>query len=142
MPKRMTAAVGAVMVLILGTGVVFASHQFPDVPDSNTFHGDIDWLTTNGITNGYANGNFGPNDPVSRGQMAAFLHRYNTKFSGAGPAGPAPLAPPGLPVLPGLPVRTPRRPNTASSACSWIEAAVRHATRRSPARSAPQREPR
>ena len=69
---------GAVMAMIVTTGVVLAAHQFPDVPDDHTFHSDIDWLVDNGITTGYPNGNFGPEDTVTRGQMAAFLHRYNT----------------------------------------------------------------
>ena len=56
MPKRTTAALGAAMIMIMGTGVVLASHQFPDVPTAHTFHQDIDWLTTNGITNGYGTG--------------------------------------------------------------------------------------
>ena len=55
-------------------------HQFPDVPDDHTFHSDIDWLVDNGITTGYPNGNFGPEDNVTRGQMAAFLHRMDTEL--------------------------------------------------------------
>jgi len=83
MPTRTTAALGAAMILILGTGVVLASHQYPDVPDSHTFHSDIGWVTDHNIATGYPNGNFGPEDPVSRGQMAAFLHRYNIEFPAA-----------------------------------------------------------
>ena len=60
-----------------GAGAVWASHQFPDVPTSSQFHGDIDWLVDNGIANGYADGTFKPTAPVSRQAMAAFLHRYN-----------------------------------------------------------------
>jgi hypothetical protein len=99
MHRRSTATLGAVMAMILGTGVVLAAHQFPDVPDTHTFHADIAWLSDNGITTGYANGNFGPADYTTRGQMAAFLHRYFNTF-GAGPAGPAgavgPAGPTGL----------------------------------------------
>jgi hypothetical protein len=80
MPKRRTAALGVLMALVLGTGVVLASHQFPDVPDSNQFHDDIAWLVDNGIAGGYTNGNFGPKDPVSRQAMAAFLHNYDTNL--------------------------------------------------------------
>ena len=63
MPKRRTAALGVLMALVLGTGVVLASHQFPDVPDTNQFHDDIAWLVDNGIAGGYTNGNFGPRTP-------------------------------------------------------------------------------
>jgi Tol biopolymer transport system component len=51
---------------------------FDDVPDSNPFIGDITWLAGQGITKGCnppANTLFCPADPVTRGQMAAFLVR-------------------------------------------------------------------
>src|SRR5688572_720256 len=86
MPKRTTAILGAVMAMIVATGVVLAAHQFPDVPTDHTFHSDIDWLADNDIATGYPNGNFGPEDSMTRGQMAAFLHRYNTEFTEYGVA--------------------------------------------------------
>ncbi len=86
--KRATALGAALVTMAFGTGVVLATHQFPDVPTSHTFHDEIDWLVENGITSGYANGNFGPQDSVTRGQMAAFLQRFNDAFP-AGPEGPA-----------------------------------------------------
>ena len=44
--------------------------------DSNSiFENDINAIAEAGITTGYADGTFGPNDPVSRGQMATFLTR-------------------------------------------------------------------
>lgn len=52
-----------------------AAQEFPDVPRSSTFYTHIVWLSEEGITSGYANGDFGPNDPVTRGQMAAFLYK-------------------------------------------------------------------
>ena len=64
--KRATAPIAALAITVLGTGLVFASHQFPDVPNSNQFHDDIAWLVDSGIANGYTNGNFGPRDSVSR----------------------------------------------------------------------------
>lgn len=51
---------------------------FDDVPDSNPFIDDITWLAGQGITRGCnppANTLFCPVDPVTRGQMAAFLVR-------------------------------------------------------------------
>jgi len=51
---------------------------FNDVPSSNTFVNDIAKLATAGITRGCNppdNTNYCPKDPVTRGQMAAFLHR-------------------------------------------------------------------
>jgi hypothetical protein len=66
--------------VLLIPGVAWASHQFTDVPDSNIFHADIDWLADAGITLGCnppANDEYCPNDPVTRGQMAAFMHRLS-----------------------------------------------------------------
>ncbi len=80
MPKRTTAAIGVLAALLLGTGVVLASHQFSDVPNSNEFHGDIDWLADNGITAGCGGTKFCPEKNVTREQMAAFLHRFANKF--------------------------------------------------------------
>ncbi len=51
---------------------------FTDVPQTHTFYGDIEWLAAEGITKGCNppdNDMFCPTNPVTRGQMAAFLHR-------------------------------------------------------------------
>ena len=64
-------------VLLVVPTVALASHQWPDVPDEQPFHDDIDWLTGTGITRGFADGTFRPDAPVTRGQMAAFMHRLS-----------------------------------------------------------------
>ncbi|MFP4555046.1 MAG: S8 family serine peptidase, partial [Actinomycetota bacterium] len=51
---------------------------FVDVPEDSTFAGDIGRLATAGITRGCnppTNDMFCPDDPITRGQLAAFLHR-------------------------------------------------------------------
>jgi S-layer homology domain len=102
MRKRLTAPIAALAVMVFGTGLVLASHQFPDVPDSNQFHDDIAWMYENGITHGYTNGNFGPRDVVNRQQMAAFMHRFHGAFPPIpGPEGPqGPAGEPGGPAGP------------------------------------------
>lgn len=47
---------------------------FKDIADSG-FKSDIEWAASLGIANGYADGTFKPNEPCTRGQMCAFLHR-------------------------------------------------------------------
>lgn len=42
---------------------------FKDVKKTDWFYNNIDKLRKNGIISGYKNGNFGPGDPVTRGQM-------------------------------------------------------------------------
>jgi hypothetical protein len=50
---------------------------FPDVPEDHPFAEDIYWLAQTGVTTGYADGTFRPEEPVTRQQMAAFLHRFH-----------------------------------------------------------------
>ncbi|MDJ0952276.1 MAG: S-layer homology domain-containing protein [Acidimicrobiia bacterium] len=52
--------------------------HFDDVPGTHTFFGDVEWLAGEGITKGCNppfNTMFCAQDPVTRGQMAAFLVR-------------------------------------------------------------------
>lgn len=90
MSKRTVMAMGVMLAVLLAIpAAVYASHQFTDVPSSNTFHEDIAWLADNGITKGCnppANTEFCPGDPVTRGQMAAFMRRFHAKFI-TGPQG-------------------------------------------------------
>jgi hypothetical protein len=55
--------------LAVGAPVVF------DDTASSPFAEDIAWLSATGVTRGCSETEFCPNDPVTRGQMAAFLHR-------------------------------------------------------------------
>lgn len=50
-----------------------ATATFNDVPVSHPFFRYIEALAASGITAGCGSGNFCPNSPVSRGQMAVFL---------------------------------------------------------------------
>lgn len=43
--------------------------------DGSTHEGNIEAIAAEGITKSCGNGKFCPNDPVTRGEMAAFLHR-------------------------------------------------------------------
>jgi len=65
---------------------VLASHQFTDVPDSNTYHADIDALADAGVTTGCGNGTtYCPSDNVTREQMAAFMNRLGALGAGKTP---------------------------------------------------------
>lgn len=52
-----------------------AQQRFADVPQSNIFYNFIDRMAVLQITLGCGGGNYCPHDPVTRGQMAAFLVR-------------------------------------------------------------------
>ena len=51
-----------------------ASGTFDD-DDGSIFEEDIEWLAAQGVTDGCGVRLFCPSDPVTRGQMAAFIHR-------------------------------------------------------------------
>ncbi|HWQ75343.1 MAG TPA: S-layer homology domain-containing protein [Syntrophomonas sp.] len=52
------------------------AHAFTDC-DYNDYYGKyIDWAAENNIIGGYGNGKFGPNDQITREQMAAILYRF------------------------------------------------------------------
>lgn len=49
---------------------------FTDVDADHPFCGDIAWLVDAGLAAGFSDGTYGPAEPVTRGQMVAFLHRF------------------------------------------------------------------
>lgn len=53
-----------------------AQAVFDDVKTSQYYADAIAWANANGIVTGYGNGLFGPNDAITREQMAAILYRY------------------------------------------------------------------
>jgi hypothetical protein len=48
---------------------------FLDVPNSHPFYDDIEWLTDEGITEGFVDGTFRPTDVVVRQAISAWMHR-------------------------------------------------------------------
>jgi hypothetical protein len=74
----------ALTMVILPLGV-FALHQFGDVPDSNTYHNDIDAIADAGVTTGCGGGNYCPSAFVTREQMAAFMNRLGALGPGKVP---------------------------------------------------------
>ncbi len=52
------------------------SISFTDVADGTWYTQAIHWAAETGILTGYGNGQAGTNDPVTREQIAVFLHRY------------------------------------------------------------------
>ncbi len=50
--------------------------SFEDVKSGDWYYDAINWAAENKIVNGYSDTAFGPNDPITREQMAAILYRY------------------------------------------------------------------
>ena len=59
-----------------GTPAVSTSGTFADVTAGRYYTDAVEWASANGIVGGYGNGRVGPNDPITREQMAAILYRY------------------------------------------------------------------
>ncbi|HVR77973.1 MAG TPA: S-layer homology domain-containing protein [Acidimicrobiia bacterium] len=90
-PRRVRrVSITTVIVLAITTALstaVIAAHNFNDVPDTNTFHEDIEWLAENRVTIGCnppANTEFCPEDNVTREQMSAFMHRLARTMGAVG----------------------------------------------------------
>lgn len=60
-----------------------SNDYFPD-DDGSTFEGDINALAEAGIAKGNSDGTYGPDDSLTRGEMAAFLNRAFVNGSGSG----------------------------------------------------------
>ncbi len=61
-----------------GPTIAGVGSRFIDVPEGHTFFGDVEWLAGEGITKGCnppLNDRYCPDQPVTRGEMAAFLDR-------------------------------------------------------------------
>ena len=53
-----------------------ADKSFSDVTDGAYYADAVRWAAAKGIVSGYDDGRFGPEDPVTREQLAALLYRY------------------------------------------------------------------
>lgn len=53
---------------------------YSDVVSGSYYAPYVGWATNNSIVSGYGNGQFGPNDAVTRQQMAVILYNYATAF--------------------------------------------------------------
>jgi uncharacterized protein YkwD len=69
--------VGAIVVGALVTSIaslaLATTPSFPDVPASHQYYAAITDLASRSIIGGFANGNFGPSDPVTRQQFAKMI---------------------------------------------------------------------
>lgn len=61
-----------------GSPEIEYTEKFQDVPDEQFYTDAVMWASSEGVNviSGYADGNFGPNDNITREQMAVMLYRY------------------------------------------------------------------
>lgn len=84
------AMIAQILCNLDGAAAVGASQSFPDVSVSDWFSGAVSQAVSMGYMNGYGSGLFGPNDPITREQLASVLYSYaqakglpNTRGSGS-----------------------------------------------------------
>jgi hypothetical protein len=66
---------GAFLTYVLQVSPAPATATFADVPTNHPFFQFIEALAASGITGGCGSGNYCPDNPVTRGQMAVFLSK-------------------------------------------------------------------
>ena len=75
-----TAITRGMIVTILwrleGSPIVNNLMDYDDVESEDWYGEAVRWATSTGVATGYGDGRFGPNDPITREQMAAMLWRY------------------------------------------------------------------
>ena len=69
------AMLATVLYREAGSPAVTGSAGFTDVPAGSWYTQPVAWAVQNGVVGGYGDGLFGPDDPVTREQIAAILWR-------------------------------------------------------------------
>jgi hypothetical protein len=64
-----------ILYRLAGSPAVGAS-DFTDVPANQYYSAAVAWAAANRVVSGYGDGRFGPNDPITREQMALILQGY------------------------------------------------------------------
>ena len=62
-----------------------SNEAFTDNPTGTYYHDAVLWAASKGIVSGYGNGQFGPDNPVTREQLAAILWRHAGEPSATSP---------------------------------------------------------
>ena len=75
------AMIVKILYRIEGEPAGYRTSDFGDVASGRWYTGAVAWAAEKEIVKGYGNGKFGPNDPVTREQLAAILYRY-TQYKG------------------------------------------------------------
>ena len=76
------AMIVTILYRLEGSPDIESTDSFTDVPADEWYSDAVSWAAQEGIVNGYGNGKFGPQDSITRQQLAAILYRY-TVYKGA-----------------------------------------------------------
>ncbi|MBM6665676.1 S-layer homology domain-containing protein [Flavonifractor plautii] len=70
------AMIVTILYRLEGSPAVSGGASFADVTAGQWYSDGVAWASANGIVTGYSNGSFGPDDTITREQMAAILYRH------------------------------------------------------------------
>jgi hypothetical protein len=116
--KRYAAFIGAIALLVALPAIAIASGSFTDVPPDHIFYDDVEWMASEGITDGCNppdNTLYCPDEAVTRGEVAKFLHRAISTVP-EGPEGPeGPQGPTGDPGVSGLQIYSAESPTNSTT---------------------------
>lgn len=83
--KKMIIVTVAINILVTVATIAFADiliyDGFPDVKKDSYYYDAVKNMSLNGYMNGYSNGNFGPDDSMTRGQLAVVIDRFNQRVN-------------------------------------------------------------
>lgn len=88
-PQDTTSRAMAATILwrLGGSPAAAAGKTYPDCAAEGWYADAVAWATGAGIVGGYADGRFGPDDPLTREQMVTMLYRYVKAQGGSTDAG-------------------------------------------------------
>ncbi|MYH00077.1 MAG: S-layer homology domain-containing protein, partial [Acidimicrobiaceae bacterium] len=79
MKKRAVAVIACVVaavVVVPGSTAIAQSQRFPDVPPAHYAFEAVEWAAESGVTAGYGDGTFKPQQPLSKSHAVVFMERY------------------------------------------------------------------
>ncbi len=80
--KMSRAMVATVLYRMAGSPAVTDKRVFPDAPAGQWYSKAVKWANEKKIITGYENGKFGPDDSVTREQLATMIYRYQHNVAG------------------------------------------------------------
>jgi len=86
MPKRLFAVVVVIVVVVGGTAVAQTVERFSDVPADHPASDAIEWAAEIGLTAGYTDGTFKPEQSLSQSHALVFMERFYDTVLGPGRA--------------------------------------------------------
>lgn len=79
--KKLFFIIIGIFISLPITVFALGTTSFPDVDSDSWFAHSVGYVNRQGLMTGYEDGNFGPQNPVLRAELAAILERYDKKLN-------------------------------------------------------------